>query len=185
MQTLIALDLETTGLDPERDAVIEIGVVRFRGKRVEEEWSTLVNPGQPLSPFITQLTGITDEMLAGAPRITQVLGDLQTFVGDVPILGHNIQFDLAFLQRQGLFQHNEPLDTFDLASVLLPSAPRYSLTALASLLEVPVRAKHRALEDADTTRMVFLRLCDLLDELPFGLIEEIANYGAEVAWGAS
>ncbi len=184
MQTLIALDLETTGLDPERDAVIEIGVVRFRDKRVEEEWSTLVNPGQPLSPFITQLTGITDDMLAGAPRINQVLNDLQNLVGDLPILGHNIQFDLAFLQRKGLFQHNEPLDTFDLASVLLPSAPRYSLAALASLLEVPVRSKHRALDDADTTRKVFLRLCDLLDQLPFSLVEEIAHYGADVAWGA-
>jgi DNA polymerase-3 subunit epsilon/ATP-dependent DNA helicase DinG len=184
MQTLIALDLETTGLDPRRDAVIEIGVVRFQGSRVEQEWSTLVNPGQPLSPLITQLTGITDDMLAKAPRITEVLGDLQALVGDLPILGHNIQFDLGFMRRKGLFELNEALDTFDLASVLLPSAARYGLGALASLLEVPVQVKHRALQDAHTTRMVFLRLADRLDELPYELIEEIAHFGADVAWGA-
>jgi len=184
MHTLIALDLETTGLDPKRDAVIEIGVVRFRGTRVEAEWSTLVNPGQPLSPLITQLTGITDDMLAGAPRITQVLDEVKAFVGDLPILGHSIQFDLDFMQRTGLFQTNESLDTFDLASVLLPSAARYSLASLASLLKVPAPITHRALEDANIARMVFLRLCDLLDDLPLGLMQEIAHFGANVAWGA-
>jgi DNA polymerase-3 subunit epsilon/ATP-dependent DNA helicase DinG len=184
MQTLIALDLETTGLDPSRDAVIEIGVVRFRGSRVEQEWSTLVNPGQPLSPLITQITGITDDMLAGAPRITQVLPDLEALVGDLPILGHNVQFDLDFLRRKGLFHLNEALDTYDLASVLLPSAARYGLGALASFLEVPVKTAHRALDDAQTTRMIFLRFCDLLDELPLELIQEIALFGADVAWGA-
>jgi DNA polymerase-3 subunit epsilon/ATP-dependent DNA helicase DinG len=185
MKTLIALDLETTGLDPERDAVIEIGVVRFNGPRIEDEWSTLVNPGQPLSPLIVQLTGITDDMLSGAPRVTQVLGDLQAFVGDSPILGHNVQFDLAFLQRKGLFHAHEALDTYDLASVLIPSAARYGLGALASALKVPVDTKHRALEDAQTTRMVFLRLCELLDELPPDLIQEIARFGSDVTWGAA
>lgn len=185
MQTLIALDLETTGLDPERDAVIEIGVVRFHGPRIEAEWSSLVNPGQPLAPLIVQLTGITDDMLAKAPRITQVLGDLQAFVGDLPILGHNIQFDLDFLRRQGIFHSNEALDTFDLASVLLPSAARYGLSALASALNVPVDTKHRALDDAQTTRMVFLRLCELMDEFPLELIQEIAQFGSDVTWGAA
>ncbi len=66
MRTLIALDLETTGLDPERDAVIEIGAVRFRGARVEDEWSTLINPGRPIPPFISELTGIDDLMVARA-----------------------------------------------------------------------------------------------------------------------
>ncbi|HHH82498.1 MAG TPA: 3'-5' exonuclease, partial [Chloroflexi bacterium] len=82
MRPLIAFDLETTGLDPARDAVIEIGAVRFRGDRVEAEWSTLINPGRPLPNPIIELTGINDEMLAQAPRITEVLDDLHAFVGD-------------------------------------------------------------------------------------------------------
>ncbi|MEX0788820.1 MAG: helicase C-terminal domain-containing protein [Anaerolineales bacterium] len=184
MHTLVALDLETTGLDPQRDAVIEIGVVRFRGDRIEDEWSTLVNPGRPLPPFVAQLTGIQDAMLTGAPRLSSVLSQLQSFVGDLPVLGHSVHFDLSFLQPRGLFRDNASLDTFDLASVLLPSAPRYRLTSLAAELGVPVSDSHRALADAQTTRSVFVRLLERARQLPPGLVEEIVRIGAEVEWGA-
>lgn len=183
MQTLIALDLETTGLDPMRDAVIEIGAVRFRGDRVEDEWTTLVNPGRPLPGFITQLTGITDDMLADAPRLSQVLGELESRAGDLPILGHSVRFDLAFLRRKGLFGLNQTVDTFDLASVLLPSASRYRLGALASALGVPVRSSHRALDDARTTMQVYLKLVAQAEELPLAVVEEIVRLGAEIEWG--
>lgn len=184
MKTLCALDLETTGLDPERDAIIEIGVVRFRGDRVEDEFQTLVNPGRPLAPFITELTGIHDAMLANAPRVNEVLGDLQEFVGDTPILGHSVNFDLSFLQGRGLFQYNVSLDTYDLASVVLPSAGRYGLSSLASYLGVPVSTSHRALEDAQTSRRVLMRLLEHVAELPRWLLEEIVRLGAEIEWGA-
>jgi DNA polymerase-3 subunit epsilon/ATP-dependent DNA helicase DinG len=184
MESIIALDLETTGLDPRLDTIIEIGVVRFRGPRVEDTWSTLVNPGRPLHPAIVALTGINDAMLANAPRLTQVLGDLDQFVGDHPILGHNIHFDLSFLKPKGLFQLNQALDTYDLAAVLLPTAGRYGLSALASALSIPVRSSHRALDDAQTTRQIFLRFYEIARELPASLIDEIARLGAEVEWGA-
>lgn len=184
MKSLVALDLETTGLDSEQDAIIEIGAVRFRDQRVEAEFDTLVNPGRPVPPFVSQLTGIHDAMLAGAPRITQVLADLQAFVGDLPVLGHNVRFDLAFLQRHKLFSTNQPLDTYDLASVILPSAARYGLSALASALSVPAPTSHRALADAHTTRLVMLRLLDQMAELPPWLVAEVAQLGAELDWGA-
>jgi ATP-dependent DNA helicase DinG len=186
MDTLVALDLETTGLDPQRDAIIEIGAVRFRGDHSGEEWSTLVNPGRPIPPFVQQLTGISDEMVSKAPRLSQVLGDLESFVGLAPIVGHNLAFDLSFLQRKGLFRFNQILDTLDLASVLLPSASRYSLRALVGQLNIPVEEAglHRALADAQATRMVFQRLARLVEELPFPLIEEIARLGEEIEWGA-
>ena len=184
LKPLIAFDLETSGLDPERDSVIEIGAVRFRGDRVEDEWTTLVNPGHPLTPFITELTGITDAMLASAPRITSVLAELEGFVGDDPILGHNVSFDTSFMQVRGLLQYNATIDTFDLASILRPHAGRYSLQSLATTLHVPVREAHRALDDAHTTRAVFLRLYQELLDKPFALIEEIARLGEEIEWGA-
>ncbi len=184
METLVALDLETTGLDSERDAVIEIGAVRFRGSRVEAEWSTLVNPGRPLPPFIVQLTGIDDSMLAGAPRLAEVVGDLQAFVGEAPILGHNVGFDLSFLRRRGLFAENPRLDTFDLASVLMPTAARYRLGNLAESLGIPVRGTHRALDDARTTRAVYLALLEQMAALPLPLLEEIVRLGENVEWGA-
>lgn len=184
MQTLIALDLETTGLDPERDTVIEIGVVRFRQSRIEDTWSTLVNPGRPLHPSIIALTGINDDMLSNAPRLSRVLGELVSFVGDLPLLGHNISFDMAFLQPKGLFKYNQTLDTLDLASVLLPNAGRYGLAALATTLGVPVRTAHRALDDAQTTHQIFLRLYQRALDLPHMLVEEISRLGAEIEWGA-
>src|SRR3970040_1806238 len=184
MQTLVALDLETTGLDPTKDAIIEIGAVRFRNDRVEQEWSQLVTPGRPLPSFIPQLTSISDEMLAEAPRINQVLEPLAAFVGDHPIVGHQIAFDLSFLQRRGLFNHNQPLDTYDLAAVVLPAAGRYSLAALASELRVPRRASHRALEDARTTMMVFERLVELVFDLPDPILRGMSEFGAHTEWGA-
>ena len=184
MQTLVALDLETTGLDPTRDAIIEIGAVRFRDDRIEEEWSQLVNPGRPLPRFITQLTGITDEMLAEAPRLQEVLEPIRAFVGDHPIVGHAVGFDLSFLQRKGLFAENQPLDTYDLAAVVLPAAGRYSLAALASELKVPRRTSHRALEDARTTMMVFQRLVELASQLPYPILKAMSGFGANFDWGA-
>ena len=183
MRTYVALDLETTGLDPERDAVIEIGAVRVQGARVESEWGSLVNPGRPLPPFITQLTGISDEMLANAPRVNRVVPELAEFVGDLPILGHNVGFDLSFLKRFGLFGLNDAIDTYDLASVLLPAAGRYRLASLANSLNVPVPQSHRALDDAHTTHQVFVKLQERVRDLPMALVEEIVRLGAEVDWG--
>jgi ATP-dependent DNA helicase DinG len=184
MKTLIALDIETTGLDPERDAVIEIGTVRFQGRRIDGEWQALINPGRPLPAFITQLTGITDEMLADAPRLSRKLPELESFVGDLPILGHSVSFDIGFLKPHGLFRFNQLIDTYDLASVMLPAASRYRLGALAGALGIPQRQSHRALDDAHTTRQVFLRLYQQLLELPPELIREIAVLGGNIEWGA-
>ncbi len=130
MDSIVALDLETTGLDPEKDAIIEIGAVRFRGHRVEGEWSTLVHPGRRIPPFITQLTGITDQMVLQSPSIRDVLPDLIKFAGDAPILGHNVRFDLSFLKKFGILRENIAFDTYELAAVLLPNAGRYNLGSL-------------------------------------------------------
>src|SRR4030065_902970 len=111
MNPIVALDIETTGLDPHKDAIIEIGAVRFNGKRIEDEWSSLINPGRKIPPFITQLTGITDHMVLEAPPIQKIIPELHRFVGDLPILGHNVGFDLSFLRNYGFFCVNESLGT--------------------------------------------------------------------------
>lgn len=180
---MVALDIETTGLDPDTDAVIEIGAVRFQGPRVDEEWSSLVQPGRPLPPFIVDLTGITDDMLKNAPRLARLLPELQAFVGDAPVVGHNIAFDLGFLRRRGLFENNLALDTYDLASVVLPAAGRYRLTALAAALGVPVLGHHRALADAQTTCQIFHRLAGRARDLPTFILREIVRLGENLEWG--
>lgn len=183
METIVALDIETTGLDSQNDAIIEIGAVRFKGNRVEAEFSQLINPGRPVPPFITQLTGITDQMIRAASPLREVLPALADFVGDLPVLGHNIRFDLAFLRRYKVLKLNEAIDTYELASVLLPTANRYNLGSLGQALGVPLPATHRALDDARVTRAIYLRLYEIARELPIQLLAEIVRLGEQTDWG--
>ena len=180
MTSIVALDIETTGLSPEGDAITEIGAVRFNERRIEGEWHSLINPGRRIPPQITQLTGITDAMVRNAPRIGDVLEDLETFVGDGPILGHNVGFDLAFLRRQGIFRYNDPLDTYDMAAVLMPTAGRYRLGSLAQSLGILLPATHRALDDARVTHAVFQSLYQEALNLPLEILAEIVRLGDNV-----
>ncbi len=182
MTSIISLDIETTGLDPQADAVLEIGARRFDGNRVENEYSTLINPGCHIPEFITGLTGISDEMVRQAPRIRDVLDDLVAFIGDSPILGHNIQFDLSFFRKYKLFELNECIDTYELAAVLMPSASRYNLGSLVQQLGVALPATHRALDDARATHGVFQRLFTQARELPLDLLAEIVRHSEPIEW---
>ena len=183
MPSIVSLDIETTGLNPDKDAIIEIGAVRFNENRIEGEWSKLINPGRRIPPFITQLTGITDQMVLKAPPIQGVIHELKNFVGDSPILGQNIRFDLSFLRKYHLFTNNDTLDTYELASVLLPNAGRYNLGALAQFLNVMLPASHRALDDARATRGVYLRLLEEAEKLPVSLLAEIVRLSEPIEWG--
>ncbi len=183
MPTLVALDIETTGLDPQREAILEIGAVRFNGRRVEDEWSTLINPGRVIPPYITSLTGITNQMVAQAPPLSAVLSDLADFVSDFPVVGHNVRFDLSFLRRHRVLTYNDILDTYEMASVLLPTASRYNLGALAQNLAVPLPATHRALDDALVTHGVYVRLQELAQDLPIDLLAEIVRLSENLDWG--
>lgn len=184
MPSIVALDIETTGLDAVSDSIIEIGAIRFNKRRIEDEFSTLINPGRTIPGFITKLTGITNAMVRSSPTIDDVLPELEDFVGDLPILGHNVQFDLSFFKEFGLFRYNDALDTYDMASVLLPSAGRYNLGALGLYFGIPIPATHRALDDARVTYGIFTRLFDRAMELPLDLLVEIARLGEQIEWGA-
>ena len=183
MDTIVSLDIETTGLDSQTDAIIEIGAVRFKGNRVEAEFSQLINPGRPVPPFITQLTGITDQMIRTSPPLREVLPGLADFAGDFPILGHNVRFDLGFLRRNKVLKLNEAIDTYELAAVLLPTASRYNLGSLGQALGVPLPATHRALDDARVTRAIYLRLYEIAQELPIQVLAEIVHLGEQTDWG--
>ncbi|NOZ30235.1 MAG: DEAD/DEAH box helicase [Chloroflexi bacterium] len=154
----VALDLETTGLDPERDRIIEIGVVRFHSDGDIETWSTLVNPECPLPPRIEQLTGISSDELAHAPTLPMVLPTLRRFVGDAILVGHNVAFDIGFLRQAHLLEQNAAIDTFALASIVLPRQHSYALGALTETLGVTLKDAHRALADARAAAELFLAL---------------------------
>jgi len=182
MDSFVSLDIETTGLDPEKEAIIEIGAVRFNNRGIENEWESLINPGRRIPPFIVQLTGITDQILIQAPELSEVMGDLVHFIGDSPIVGHNVSFDLGFFRRYGVLTHNEVIDTYEAAAILLPTVSRYNLGALAQALGIPYPAKHRAMPDARATLAVFQRLYNEALSLPLQLLAEIIRLSENLNW---
>ena len=181
-RTFVALDLETTGLDKDRDAIIEFGAVKFQDGLPIDRYSTLINPGRPIPFEITQLTGITDRDIVGKPRFDQVVSAIMRFVGGAPVVGHNVSFDLGFLRGQGLLTENTGIDTWELATIVLPSLTGYSLGVLADRFGLSMAAQHRALQDAERTGLLFVKLCDLAAKLPRAILLEINRLARESFW---
>ena len=184
MTSIVSIDIETTGLDENREAIIEIAAVKFNGRRVEDEFSTLINPGKAIPDFITGLTGIDNAMVRQAPRLLDIKQELLAFVGNSPILGHNVKFDIGFLRKAGLFPNHQTIDTYELASVLMPTASRYNLGSLGQQLNIPLPATHRALDDARVTQACYVRLLDMARELPLETLQEIVELSNFVDWDA-
>lgn len=184
----VAVDLETTGFSPERDAILEIGAVKFRVPEhpdedpIIERWQTLVHPGRPIPHRISQLTGITQADLDHAPPLHRVIDEFRAFVGNYPVIGHNVGFELAFLQKQNVLVGQAHLDTFELASLLWPYAPRYTLGDLATFIGVPFEGWHRALADSEMTMHLFLALWRAARTLPHGVLEAIVQVVVESRW---
>ncbi len=181
-ETLISLDLETTGLSSEEDAIIEIGAVKFRGGQEIETFQSLVNPHRPLSYRISALTGITQEELDAAPDFSEVRGRLEAFIGSHPIVGQNIGFDLEFLRMQGFSFSNTIYDILEVASVLAPQLPDYTLGTLARELAVSCPVQHRALADAVTVQGVLQSLIDKASALDLPTLTEINRLSASAPW---
>ena len=178
----VALDVETTGLDPSRDRIIEIGAVRFTFAGVAETYETLVDPGVPLPAAVVRITGIAPALLRGAPSFNAVRLDIENFLGDAAIVGHNIAFDLAFLARAGVEPPGLALDTFEFSALLAPSERTHNLEAVATRLGVEASAYHRALADAETSRRVFLALVQQARALPPDLLSDLIALGAGADW---
>jgi len=181
--TYVAVDVETTGLDPARDAIIEVAAITFRGADILDAYDSLVNPLVTIPPYVTQLTGITDATVADAPTMHTIRPRLRSKLGDNVILGHNVEFDLGFLREARLVSGNRRIDTITLASILVPEAGRYGLAALADHLQLP-RAEngHRALADAELTIELFLALRERALALSLAQLEEIVEAGRRLGW---
>lgn len=178
----VAIDLETTGLHPEQDAVIEIGALKFAGDDVVETFESFVAPGMSIPYRVQRLTGITSAQLVGAPTMADLLPRLRTFLGDLPLVGHSVPFDAAFLRRYGLARRNPLVDTFELASALLPNLSSYTLASVGTVLGVSSPVYHRALADAQLSRDVFLALLARLDELDASTVEALGRLAAPQDW---
>lgn len=164
--TFCVLDLETTGGSPAQCEITEIGAVKYQGGDLLGTFQTLVDPGLPIPPSITILTGITQAMVIDAPPIAEALPSFLEFIGDAVIVGHNVRFDLSFLNaaamRLGYGRlDNKSTDTAGLARRLVRSEVRnLRLHSLAAHFRSPVTPNHRALEDARATAHVFHALLE-------------------------
>ena len=165
--TYVSIDLETTGLNPKRDRIIEIGAIRVEQGQIVEEFSTFVDPGRKLEERITELTGIRDKDLEDAPQLDEVFPKLLEFMGELPLLGHSILFDYSFLKKAAVDRkltfERSAVDTLQIARKYLPDLPHRNLEYLCRYYEIPHHA-HRALEDAKATDQLFRKLTELFYE---------------------
>jgi DNA polymerase-3 subunit epsilon/ATP-dependent DNA helicase DinG len=178
----IALDTETTGLEPGQDELIEVAAIRFQGTETLETWHSLIKPAGELPEEITRLTGITPDDLVRAPFFFDILPELARFIGDDPIVGHSVGFDLDFLAAQALPLGNRRVDTYELSTLLLPELPDRSLISVARGLAIPYPGQHRALADAQATMQVFLAFWQQLVNLDLALLQEIVRLASLVNW---
>jgi DNA polymerase-3 subunit epsilon len=173
--TFCVVDVETTGGGPQTNALTEIAAAKFRGGECLGTFSTLVDPEDAIPPFIAELTGITDDMVRGAPDLSGVLPALVEFVHGAVLVGHNVAFDLSFLNA-ALEAHDRPLlenlvvDTLALARRLVPEeVPNCRLGTLASAMALEHLPRHRALDDVMATADLLHRLIE--DATGFGVFQ--------------
>ncbi len=174
---LVVIDTETTGTDPKMSDLLEIAAVKIKGTKVVDRWSTFVNPGRPI--IGNQMHGITDKDVNGAPSPKEAADKLLAFVGDALIVGHNVGFDLGFIEEakgDGFrFQAGTYIDTLVIARDGYPGAESYKLGDLAKFFGVELSQSHRALPDAEATANLLLWFANDLPGRISTLRESIAN----------
>ena len=167
-QEFVAFDLETTGLSSRTDRIIEIGAVIMKDGREVDRFQTFVDPERKLEKKIVDLTGITDDMLVGAPKIEDVLPKFLEFVGDRVLVAHNSDFDTGFIRaecaRQGLPYGFTAADTLILAQNLMPQLNKFKLNLVSDALSLPDFNHHRAADDAVTCGLIMARFFKMLEE---------------------
>lgn len=159
----VAIDIETTGLDPRRDDVVEIAAVPFINARSQQAYVTRVNPGRPIPPDSSRIHGITDDMVANAPGISEALVKLEEVCRDKLLVGHGIDFDLSVLSRIRQSYRLQPvtnaaLDIMRLAAALHPAWQRFGFDDVASRVGIGVLGRHTAEGDAVGAGEVLLAL---------------------------
>ena len=162
----VLVDIETTGLSPVKDDIIEIGAIKVENNKMVDTFNQLIKIDRSLPQFITNLTGITDEMLRTGRMPDEVFRDFVNFIGESVIIGHNVNFDLGFLSNKckkylDYNLANDYIDTLYLARRLVPNSINYKLGTLAHLFHISYEGAHRGLKDVEITYAVYNKLRSL------------------------
>ena len=176
---IVCFDIETTGLKVTQEAITEIGAVRLRNGEIVETFQTFVDPERRLTPEIIGLTGITDDMLRGAPKLKDALTAFLAFAGNAPLAAHNAEFDISFI-RAGCRKCSIPfeptyIDTLILAQNLLPGLGKYKLDIVAEHLQLPQFNHHRASDDAVPVAQMLTKFFPMLEERGVTRLQQINN----------
>ena len=179
--TYVVFDIETTGFSSVKDRIIEIGAVKVQSGSIVDTYSTFVNPQIPIPFEITNLTGITDDMVMHAPGIDVILPQFLEFVGDAALVAHNASFDVGFIEQNcnslGISKKFTYLDTVALARVLLPTLAKYKLNIVAKALNITLENHHRAVDDAKATAEIFVKFIDMLRQQDITTLAAVNAFG--------
>ena len=183
----VVLDTETTGLRPNADRVIEVAAVRLRAGEIIASFQSLLNPGRRLPPFITKFTGISQDMVNGAPYAKDIFPELMQFIEGATLVGHNVSFDINFLTHEayllGLAFPPDGFDTILLARRFLPGLKRFRLDTVADHLKIPTANRHRAMGDVKVTAAIFLRILEIARQQGFATLGHLQRrLQLPVAW---
>ena len=183
INSYVALDLETTGLNPSTDRIIEIGAVKVINGIIVSTYSTLVNPQIPINFKINKLTGIDSQMLINQPLIGDIIDDFVKYTQDLPILGHNVIFDFSFLKKAAvnnkLTFEKEGIDTLKMARRMLPHVEHKGLEYLCNYFNINPENSHRAMDDAISAMKIYEKLYEL-NRKDKGFLETVKlNYSAK------
>ncbi len=181
--SFVVFDLETTGLKKDKDKIIEIGAVKVEGGRIADRFSTFINPKRRLSEKIIKLTNITDDMLADAPDEDEAVPEFLKFCGNSVLVGHNVGFDIGFIRQyttaNGVELNNSVMDTLGLARTLYGKLKNHKLDTVCEHLGVSLENHHRAVDDAEATAEIFIKMAEELEGLGIENINDINVYGAK------
>ena len=185
--TYVVFDLETTGLSPKNNEIIEIGAVKIKNHEVIDRYQSFVKPDNKIPSKITDLTGINDNMVADAEKIDNVLDDFIDFIDDSVLVAHNADFDYSFLQSAFLKTNRKEaeypvLDTLALSRALLSGIKNHKLNTLAEYFNVNLENHHRADDDAEATAEILINFLEMLKKKNYKKLEEINKLSSEISW---
>ncbi len=180
-QDFVVFDIETTGFSPVENRIIEIGAVKVCGGKIVDHFSAFVNPEVPIPFEIEKLTGIRDDMVVDAEKIETVLPEFLRFCEGCMLVAHNARFDMSFIMencnRQGIEHDFTYVDTVGIARVMLPAQAKHTLDAVAKTLGVSLLNHHRAVDDAEATAEIFVKLIVMMEEDGITTLAQINEKG--------
>ncbi len=181
-KTCVALDIETTDLTPSKGEIIEIAAAKFKKGKIIEQYQSLVNPGRKIPQIIQSITGISDIDVVEAPAISDLIPKFKKFVGDYAIVGHNIDFDINFLNHKGFNFQNKKYDTWKLAAMLVPSLSSHSLESLTAFFNIKHIDSHRALADVLASVDLFNILVNKIYDFDAAVLKNLTVVLKDTNW---